>query len=125
MTASALKRKIISMLKTEPLDRVMAEVRRLSPRQAVSPLIAALSHAGGNVKWHAVSALGLVMAALATEDMEAARNIMRRLMWSLNDESGNMGWGIPEAMAEIMANHDRACGGIRPYPGCLYAGRRL
>ena len=106
MTATDFKRKIISRLKTEPLDAVLAEVRRVPPRKAVSPLIAGLSHAGGNVKWHAVSALGLVMAVLAKEDMEAARNIMRRLMWGLNDESGSTGWGIPEAMAEIMANHD-------------------
>ncbi len=37
--------------------------------------------------------------------MESARVIMRRLMWSLNDESGGIGWGAPEAMAEIMASH--------------------
>ncbi|MBN2437413.1 MAG: HEAT repeat domain-containing protein [Deltaproteobacteria bacterium] len=106
MAATDFKRRIISRLKTEPLDAVLAEVRRLPPRKAVSPLIAGLSHASGNVKWHAVSALGLVIAMLAREDMEAARNIMRRLMWSLNDESGNIGWGVPEAMAEIMANHE-------------------
>jgi HEAT repeat protein len=106
MTVTSFKRRIISRLKTEPLDAVLAEVRRLPPRQAISPLIASLSHADGNVKWHAVSALGVVMAVLAKEDMEAARNIMRRLMWSLNDESGNIGWGVPEAMAEILANHD-------------------
>jgi HEAT repeat protein len=106
MTAADFKKRISSRLKTEPLDAVLAEVRRLPPREAVSPLIAGLSNAVGNVKWHAVSALGLVMAMLAKEDMEAARNIMRRLMWSLNDESGSVGWGVPEAMAEIMANHD-------------------
>jgi hypothetical protein len=37
--------------------------------------------------------------------MEHARIIMRRLMWTLNDESGGIGWGVPEAMAEIMINH--------------------
>jgi hypothetical protein len=26
-------------------------------------------------------------------------------MWMLNDESGGIGWGAPEAMAEIMARH--------------------
>ena len=39
--------------------------------------------------------------------MEAARVVMRRFMWSLNDESGGIGWGAPEAMGEIMAAHDR------------------
>jgi HEAT repeat protein len=31
---------------------------------------------------------------------------MRRLMWNLNDESGGIGWGSPEAMGEILACHD-------------------
>ena len=28
-------------------------------------------------------------------------------MWSLNDESGGIGWGAAEAMGEIMARNDR------------------
>lgn len=42
---------------------------------------------------------------LADQHMESARVIMRRLMWNLNDESGGIGWGSPEAMGEIMAQH--------------------
>jgi len=42
---------------------------------------------------------------IADEDMESARIIIRKLMWSLNDESGGIGWGVPEAMANIMLNH--------------------
>jgi hypothetical protein len=38
--------------------------------------------------------------------MESARVVMRRLMWMLNDESGGIGWGVPEAMAEIMVRHE-------------------
>ncbi len=34
---------------------------------------------------------------------------MRRFLWSLNDESGGIGWGAPEAMAEAMFHHDRLC----------------
>jgi hypothetical protein len=50
--------------------------------------------------------MGVVMAHLADKDMESARVIMRRLMWSLNDESGGIGWGAPEAMGEIIACHE-------------------
>ncbi|MBE0557762.1 MAG: HEAT repeat domain-containing protein, partial [Proteobacteria bacterium] len=105
MTAPANRRNIISRLKTCPLDAVLAEVRRLPPRQTISPLIAALYHESATIRWHTVSALGAVVAALAEEDLEAARTVMRRLMWSLNAESGSIGWGAPEAMAEIMAGH--------------------
>ncbi|MDP1990679.1 MAG: HEAT repeat domain-containing protein [Syntrophales bacterium] len=100
------KKGLISYLKTESLEAILAEVRRFPPRQAVRPLLAGLFHTDDPIKWHAVSALGAVVAALAERDMETARIIMRRLMWSLNDESGSIGWGAPEAMAEIMAVHD-------------------
>jgi hypothetical protein len=57
------------------------------------------------VKWLAVAAMGQTVARLAEQDMEAARVVMRRFMWSLNDESGGIGWGVPEAMAEVLAVH--------------------
>ena len=42
--------------------------------------------------------------------MEAARVIMRRMIWNLNDESGGIGWGMPEAMGEVMAQHQGLAG---------------
>ena len=101
-----MKKRLTSFLKTESLESILAEVRRLPPRHAVSPLIAGLFHTDGNIKWHAVSALGVVVAALAEREIENARIIIRRLMWSLNAESGSIGWGAPEALAEIMALHE-------------------
>jgi hypothetical protein len=47
----------------------------------------------------------VVVSHLADAQMESARVIMRRLMWTLNDESGGIGWGAPEAMGEITARH--------------------
>ncbi len=50
--------------------------------------------------------MGRVVKELADKDMESARIVMRRLLWNLNEESGGIGWGAAEAMAEIMAAHD-------------------
>ena len=50
--------------------------------------------------------MGRIVPCLADEDMESARVILRRLMWNLNDESGGIGWGSPEAMGEILASHE-------------------
>ena len=50
--------------------------------------------------------MGVVVSDMAKQDMESARVIMRRLIWNLNDESGGIGWGSPEAMGEIMARHE-------------------
>ena len=49
--------------------------------------------------------MGAVVGRLADSSMESARVVMRRLMWNLNDESGGIGWGSPEAMGEITAGH--------------------
>jgi HEAT repeat protein len=59
-----------------------------------------------SVKWAAVTALGGFVSELAETDPEAARNWMRRFMWQLNEESGGIGWGIPEVMGEVMARHE-------------------
>ena len=42
---------------------------------------------------------------MAETNLESARSVMRRLIWSLNEESGWIGWGSAEAMAEIMARN--------------------
>lgn len=47
--------------------------------------------------------MGVVVSGMAETSMEDARIIMRRLMWMLNEESGGIGWGVPEAMGEVMA----------------------
>jgi hypothetical protein len=58
------------------------------------------------VKWSAVRNMGIWASELAENNLEAARNLMRRFMWQLNEESGSIGWGIPEAMGEVMARHE-------------------
>ncbi len=74
------------------------------PAKAVSrSLLAALCAPDPLRRHRAAELLGLVVAETAGRDMEAGREIMRRLLWSLNEESGTMGWGAPEALAEIMA----------------------
>lgn len=51
----------------------------------------------------AAIALGGVTARLFETAPEAARDVMRRLNWRMSEESGNIGWGVPEAIGEILA----------------------
>lgn len=81
-------------------------MRKLPRQRVLNFLRASLCEESETRKWRAVSALGLLAADLARENLAQARELMRRLMWSLNDESGSSGWGAPEAMAEIMAVHE-------------------
>ena len=101
------KRRITRLLESHNIDEIIKELRQLPPTKVINPLIGALCSNNQTVRWHAITALGPVMSDLADKDMEAARIVMRRFMWSLNDESGGIGWGAPEAMGEIMALHDK------------------
>jgi len=87
------------------LAGVVAELAPLPRSRVLKVLFALLCHNEPALRWRAVSLMGPLVADLAEYDMEAARVVMRRLMWSLNDESGGIGWGAPEAMAECLAHH--------------------
>jgi len=101
------KRRITKLLESPDIEAVIQELRQLPVSRVINPLIGALCSNNETARWHAITALGPIMADLADKDMEAARVVMRRFMWSLNDESGGIGWGAPEAMGEIMAGHDK------------------
>ena len=101
-----LKRQIIEALDRDGADTVLAVLDNMSARQAITPLISAIYSQNPRIRWNAITALGKTIGRMASEDdMEHARTIMRRLIWSLNDESGGIGWGAPETMAEAMVNH--------------------
>jgi hypothetical protein len=97
---------VLDLLLADDPAESLKELASLPPRQVVNPLISFLCHENEEVRWRSVTAMGYVTKVLADQDMESARIVMRRLLWSLNDESGGIGWGAPEAMAEIMASHD-------------------
>lgn len=56
------------------------------------------------LRHRAAVALGTTVAKIAEKEPEAAKNICRRYMWHMNEDSGNIGWGIPEAFAETLVN---------------------
>lgn len=56
------------------------------------------------ISWRAVEAIGLAAARVADNDPERVRIHLRRMQWLLNDESGGIGWRLPEAMGEIIRN---------------------
>jgi hypothetical protein len=107
MGSRQLKKILPALLKNEEFEKSLEEICLLPARKIINPLFSFFHNKDELVKWRAVTAMGAVAARLAHEDLESARIVMRRLMWNLNDESGGIGWGSPEAMGEIMARHDK------------------
>ncbi len=99
-----INREVKRILDSGSLDELLAYCRKAPAEKVVNALIQAFYRADSEARWWAITAFGQVAARVAAKDMERARVLMRRLMWSLNDESGGIGWSAPEAMAEAMAN---------------------
>ena len=104
------KKKILELISSNNLEQNLGTLCKLPPRKVINPLFSFLLSTESKIKWATVTSFGAVVSHLADQDMESARVIMRRLMWQLNDESGGIGWGCPEAMGEIIACH----GGLAP-----------
>ena len=102
-----IKRKVLRLLESGRPEEVLDSLCRMPARRIVNPLFGLLLSTEPVIRWGAVRALGAVTARMAADDMESARVIMRRFMWQLNDESGGIGWGCPEAMGEAMARGGR------------------
>ena len=108
--ARARRREVEALLRAEDFESRLSAWHRFPARTLVAPLLSLLCSADDLQRWRAARALGHATARLAEEDLESARQVMRRLMSSLTEESGAIGWGAPEAMAEIMARHPRLAG---------------
>jgi HEAT repeat protein len=91
----------------EPVETVAEAAATEGLVKGINALLPCLYDIDEVVKWRAVSTIGILVDRLTGENIEASRVIIRRLMWNLNDESGGIGWGSAEAMAEIFSLNQR------------------
>ena len=86
-------------------DRTTAfeKLAQIPDEQLVGHLFSYFYNMDPLIKFRSASAMGHLVARMAKQNMEKARIVLRRIMWNLNDESGGIGWGSPEAMGEILA----------------------
>jgi len=110
MSSRRLKTRVTELLAGHDVDQILAALHALPVKDVIHALFSAICRPEEPLRWHAVQAMGVSVSRLADTDMEAARIVVRRLLWSLNDESGGIGWGAPEALAEIMSQHQRLAG---------------
>jgi len=90
----------------------LAELDAVPARELPGPLFSLLLDKDELVRWRAVEAFGRTVARMAEsaqpgEGPEAARVVLRQCLWRMNEESGGLGWGIPETLGEILARNER------------------
>ena len=90
-----------------PLDDLLAQVE---PQRLLTALLGFTCRPDDQIKMNALAALGGVALRLAEpdgelrpdSDLEPIREFCRRLLWHINEESGGVGWGAPQALAEVL-----------------------
>lgn len=91
-------KKLLAALAWDELIRLAAVDRRL-----VRSLLGLLYDADDYVHWLAVDAIGRVGGATAAAEPDRVRDLIRRLLWTLNEESGGSPWGATGAIGAIVA----------------------
>lgn len=110
MSSRAIRQQVLDLLAGGDLAASRRALAGLPAGQVVHALFSAICREDPVVRWHAITCLGDAVGRIAADDLEAARIILRRFLWSLNDESGGIGWGAPEAMAECLCRDERLAG---------------
>jgi hypothetical protein len=100
MTSLDRKKIIYAALELNDLDSVVSLVQK--NKRALSQLIRFAYDKDTLVGWRAIKAIGLASKMLVKTDDEFLRVTMRKLLWSLSDESGGIGWAAPEILGEIV-----------------------
>lgn len=110
-----LKRTLRDLLAGDDWRGRLSELDGLPARRLPGPLFSLLLDRAEAVRWRAALAFGRAVARLADghspgEGLEPARVVLRQCLWRMNEESGGLGWGIPEALGETLARHERLAG---------------
>jgi hypothetical protein len=98
-----IKKEISNLLQRDDFEDHLPEIHNYPKRKIINLLFTYLYSTNQVVKENTITAIGEVVSALAINEPESARIVMRGLMLSVTEESGGIGWGAPAAMGEIMA----------------------
>ena len=67
------------------------------------------------IRWRTVEALGKVAVMLGERDLETVRELVRKLLWLMNDESGGLCRLSPELIGEILVQSGHITAEQRDY----------
>lgn len=99
--SSKMRSEIIKLLERNDLEGLVD----LSKKQnIIRRLIAMTYDMEDQLSWRAMEAVGKIAASLSPEE---AREVVRRILWMMREESGSNAWSGPDLLGEILlANPD-------------------
>ncbi|MEA3416053.1 MAG: HEAT repeat domain-containing protein [Thermodesulfobacteriota bacterium] len=101
-----IKLQALAVLKAPDWEKGLESLVDIPSRKIIGPLFSLLLHPP-EIKWHAVTAFGVIVPRMAEQDINDALTVMRRFTWNMQRNSSNSGWGMSESMGEVMAQSER------------------
>jgi hypothetical protein len=136
LTQRDMKHSLLAALEGNDLEAIQALA--LANRTVLSMLVRLAYDKTSLVGWRAITAIGVVSTLFVRNNYDFLRDTIRKLLWSLSDESGGIGWSAPEILGEIVCADPRKFSDIVPLiaevydieekvfrPGILYALGRI
>jgi len=96
------KQKVGKILQIANKDEALNMLEQIPDKQLVNHLFSHFYNKNELIKFRSITAMGRLVARIEKKNIERARIVLRRILWNLNDESGGIGWGSPEAMGEVL-----------------------
>jgi hypothetical protein len=131
-----MRQAVLSALEANDLHSI--EKFALCGRKVLSVLVRLAYDKETLVGWRAIVATGRVASVFIRNNEEVLREAVRKLLWSLTDESGGIGWSAPELIGEIVSAGPEKFSDVVPIiaevfsieedvfrPGVLYAFKRI
>lgn len=95
------KKDFLSLLENSDYETI--ERAALENKNILSWLIGLSYDRESILSWKAIEAMGHVAKAyIEADEIEPLRNTIRKLLWSMTDESGGVGWRAAEMIGEIV-----------------------
>lgn len=98
----SLKERIIRLLEEKNYSELLEVAER---EQGIFRTLLSLTYDKEDlICWRAIESVGLIAGEIAKTDPGIVRNLAGRLLWSIREESGGIGWSAPEILGEIVRN---------------------
>ncbi len=136
LTQVGMKQAIVDALDANDFETVLTLA--LQNRKALSVLVRLAYDKDTLTGWRAIIAVGRVASVFVRNNYDFLRETARKLLWSLSDESGGIGWSAPEMLGEIVSADPKRFTDVIPLiaevytieeqvfrPGVLYALKRI
>jgi len=95
------KKDFIDLIENRDFEKI--EKLALQNKNSIGWLISLSYDKENPISWQAIEAMGHVAKAyIEAGDIETLRNTIRKLLWSMTDESGAIGWRSAELIGEII-----------------------